>query len=245
MSLTAEQVQKNWEKHCKIVDHYITGERKNEVNAMLEDLAEVYIVAPASGKTWYHNAFPGGYVDHVNRVVEFAIKQSRLYQDMGGTVDFTDEELVFSALFHDLGKIGTRDKASYLPQTDKWRQDKLQEMYTPNGELDFMLVPDRSLFTLQSYGIKVNQKEFLAIRLHDGVFDDANKAYFFTNNPNSRMKSNIVNILHSADFLASKIEFDMWKNKGGDATPKVQKVQASTGKAIKSSEGLTNMLKNL
>lgn len=244
MSLTAEQIEKNWNKHLKIVDHYVT-DRKDAVHAMLKDLSEIYIMAPASGKTWYHNAFPGGYVDHVNRVVEFAVKQKNLYQDMGGTVDFSEEELVFSALFHDLGKIGTKEQASYLPQTDKWRQDKLQEMYTPNGDLDFMLVPDRSIFTLQQYGIKLSQREFLAIRLHDGVFDDANKAYFFTNNPNSRMKSNIVNILHSADFLASKIEFDMWKNGGGTSTPNVSKTGTSTGKTVKASEGLSNMLKNL
>ena len=64
MSLTAEQIQKNWDLHLKIVDKYI-GDRKNDVNIMLEDLADTYVMAPASGKTWYHNAFPGGYVDHV------------------------------------------------------------------------------------------------------------------------------------------------------------------------------------
>ena len=31
------------------------------------------MMAPASGKTWYHNAFAGGYVDHVNRVVQYAV----------------------------------------------------------------------------------------------------------------------------------------------------------------------------
>ena len=176
MSLTAEQIQKNWDKHLKIVDHYIK-DRKNAVNTMLEDLSETYVMAPASGKTWYHNAFPGGYVDHVNRVVEYSVKQKKLYSEMGGNIDFTDEELVFSALFHDLGKIGTKEQASYLPQTDKWRQDKLQEMYTPNTELDFMLVPDRSLFTLQEYGVKVSKNEYLAIKLHDGLFADGNKPY--------------------------------------------------------------------
>ena len=49
-----------------------------------------YVMAPACSKTWYHSAFPGGYVDHVNRVVEYAVKQMRLYQEMGGNVDFTE-----------------------------------------------------------------------------------------------------------------------------------------------------------
>ena len=191
MSLTKDKIQKNYEKHLKIVETYIT-DRKDKVLSMIDSFQEEYALAPASGKTWYHNAFPGGYVDHVNRVVEYAVKQMRLYKEMGGDIDFTEEELVFAALFHDLGKLGDGDKMNYLPQTDKWRQDKLAEMYTNNPELDFMLIPDRSLFVLQKFGIEVTKKEFLAIRLHDGVFDDANKAYFFSYNPSSRQKTNII-----------------------------------------------------
>jgi len=243
--LQAEQIQSNWDKHLKIVNAYITGERKEQVVAMLEKLSEIYIMAPASGKSWYHNAFAGGYVDHVNRVVQYAVKQSGLYEEMGGTIDYTLEELVFSALFHDLGKIGDGEKPNYLPQTDKWRQDKLSEMYTNNPDLDFMLIPDRSLFILQKYGIKVSQKEFLGIRCHDGVFDEANKAYFFSYQESSRQKTSIISILHSADFLASKVEYDMWKRGGGSSKPKSLKTTSSTGKSVKASEGLSNMLKNL
>ena len=242
--LQAEQILKNYEKHLKIVDHYIT-ERKDQVKSLLEHLGEPYIMAPASGKSWYHNAFPGGYVEHVNRVVEYAIKQMRLYGEMGGELDFSEEELVFAALFHDLGKIGDGERENYIPQTDKWRQDKLSEMYTYNPDLDFMLIPDRSLFILQKFGIKVSQKEFLAIRLHDGVFDKANEAYFYSNVESSRQKTSIISILHSADFLASKVEYDIWKRNGGTSTPKVSKTDTSTGKTVKSSEGLSNILKNL
>ena len=244
MSLSAEQIQKNYEKHLKIIDTYI-GERKDAIKSMINHMEETYVMAPASGKTWYHNAFAGGYVDHVNRVVEYAVKQSRLYKEMGGTVDYTEEELVFAALFHDLGKIGDGDIPNYIPQTDKWRQDKLSEMYTFNTDLQFMLIPDRSLYILQKFSIKVSQKEFLGIRLHDGVFDKANEAYFFSNVESSRQKTSIISVLHSADFLASKVEYDMWKTNGGSATPKTQKTASSTGKRVNSSEGLTNMLKNL
>ena len=244
MSITAEKIQANYEKHLKIIDTYI-GDRKESIKSMIKHMEDTYVMAPASGKTWYHNAFPGGYVDHVNRVVEYAVKQSRLYEEMGGTIDYTIEELVFAALFHDLGKLGDGDKPNYIPQTDKWRQDKLSEMYTNNSELDFMLIPDRSLYILQKYGIKVSQREFLGIRLHDGVFDEANKAYFFSYQESSRQKTSIVSVLHTADFLASKVEYDIWKGNGGSSKPKVVKSQSSTGKSVKSSEGLSNMLKNL
>jgi hypothetical protein len=244
MSLSAEKIQSNYQKHLKIVETYI-GDRKEQVLSMIKHMEDTYVMAPASGKTWYHSAFPGGYVDHVNRVVEYAVKQSRLYQEMGGTIDYTEEELVFAALFHDLGKMGDGDRPNYIPQTDKWRQDKLSEMYTYNPELDFMLIPDRSLFILQKFGIKVTQKEFLGIRLHDGVFDKANEAYFFSNVESSRQKTSIISVLHTADFLASKVEYDIWKSNSGSSEPKVVKTNASTGKRVNSSEGLTNMLKNL
>ena len=242
--LEAELIQKNYEKHLKIIDTYIT-ERKDAVKSMIKHMEETYIMSPASGKSWYHNAFPGGYVDHVNRVVEYAVKQSRLYKEMGGEVDFTEEELVFAALFHDLGKMGDGDSPNYLPQTDKWRQDKLNEMYINNPDLDFMLIQDRSLFILQKFGIKVSQKEYLAIRCHDGVFDKANEAYFFSHQPTSRQKTSIISILHSADFLASKVEYDIWKRNGGTTESKTKKSQSSTGKRVNSSPGLQNMLKKL
>lgn len=244
MSLTAEKIQTNYQKHLKIIDTYI-GDRKDSIKEMISHMEDNYVMAPASGKSWYHSAFAGGYVDHVNRVVEYAVKQSRLYEEMGGSIDYTEEELVFAALFHDLGKMGDGDQPNYIPQTDKWRQDKLSEMYTFNPDLDFMLIPDRSLFILQKFGIKVSQKEFLAIRCHDGVFDKANEAYFFSHVESSRQKTSIISVLHSADFLASKVEYDIWKRNGGTSTPKRPKTTSTTGKSVKSSEGLSNMLKNL
>ena len=244
MSLTPEQIQANYKKHLKIIDTYI-GDRKDSVKSMISHMEETYVMAPASGKKWFHNAFAGGYVDHVNRVIQYAVEQHRLYQKMGGTTDYTEEELVFSALFHDLGKLGDGDSPNYLPQTDKWRQDKLSEVYQYNPDLDFMLIPDRSLYILQKFGIKVSQKEFLAIRLHDGVFDKANEAYFFSNIESSRQKTSIVSVLHTADFLASKVEYDIWKRNGGSTLPIVSKTKSSSGKRVNSSKGLNNLLKNL
>jgi len=145
MSLTPEEIQNNWDIHLKIVDKYISSPRKEKVLEMLTGLEERMMLAPASGKKHFHNAFPGGYIDHVNNVVKCSLKVASLWEEMGARMDFTKEELVFSALFHDFGKIGDGEQDGYLPQTDKWRQDKLSETFVPNKELDFMLIQDRSL----------------------------------------------------------------------------------------------------
>jgi hypothetical protein len=245
MNLSAEQIEKNWDKHLKIVDTFITGERKGKLTHLYCSLGEEMIMAPASGKPSYHNAFPGGYIDHVNRVVHCALKTKQLWQEMGATIDFTDEELVFAALNHDLGKIGFKGQPNYLPQTDAWRRDKLGEVYTHNKDLSFMLIQDRSLFILQQNGIAMNEKEYLAIKLHDGLYDDVNKPYYMTFNPDSKLRTNIVYILHQADFLASKIEYDAWKTSGGTSTPKVEKTTSSTGKKVNASEGLMNLVKGI
>ena len=245
MQLTPEQIQENWNRHLQFIEDYITGDRKGQLIDLYEYLSEYMILAPASSKSWYHNAFPGGYVEHVNRVVEIALRTMKFWGVSGANIDFTEEELVFAALNHDLGKIGDGEQDGYLPQTDNWRRDKLKEEYSINTSLDFMLIQDRSLFLLQKYGVSMTQKEYLAIRLHDGIYDDANKAYFFSHNPDSRFKTNIVYILHQADFMASKIEYDRWMNNGGKTTPNVSKTGTSTGKTVKSSERLSNLIQNI
>ena len=243
MNLSAEQIQANWDKHLKIVDTFITGDRKGRLKDLYTVLAEEMIIAPASGKPSFHNAFPGGYIDHVNRVVHCALKVKALWEEMGTSIDFTDEELVFAALNHDLGKIGYKDQPNYLPQTDQWRKDKLGEIYTHNVELPFMLIQDRSLFLLQRNRIEMSEKEFLAIKLHDGLYDDVNKPYYITYNPDSKLRTNLVYILHQADFLASKIEYDRWKNTQPAPAQTPVKTRTSTGKPAVSSPGLAAALK--
>ena len=62
---------------------------------------------------------------------------------------------------------------------------------------------------------------------------------------NLRFKTNLVYILHNADFLASKIEYDNWKTSGGSTENKAEKTRASTGRAVNASEGLMNTVKGI
>ena len=209
--MTIEEIEKVYSLHEKIIRKYLSKDRADKVIAMIEDLGDIYVTSPASTKNWYHGAYPGGYLNHVNTVVRYALLQMKNYKELGGTIDFTEEELVFAALFHDLGKIGLKDQPNYLPQDSEWHQKNRGEIYKNNTELDFMLIPDRSLFILQQYGIQITQKEYLAIKLHDGLFEETNKPYYISFNPDTRLRSNIVAILHTADFLASRLEFDLEK----------------------------------
>ena len=165
---------------------------------------------PAAHKKEYHNAFPGGYVEHVNRVVRCSLKQYTLWKEEGADITtFTVEELVFSAINHDLGKMGDDTHESYLPQTDKWRKDKLGEDYMHNKAIAFAAVPDRGLFLLQQHDVKYTFNEMIAIQTHDGLYDSANEKYLKSYMPETKPRTSLPFILHQADMMAARIEFEV------------------------------------
>jgi len=208
MKLTAEQIQDNWNEFLSFITEYISEPRASELTAFYNKYAERIMMMPASHKKEYHNAFPGGYVEHVNRVIKVALKINDVWEEFGVDKNYTIEELVFSAMNHDLGKMGDEQNESYIPQTDQWRRDKLGEDYTFNTKLEFMSVPDRGLYLLTSHGITYSKNEWLAIKLHDGLYDEANKPYLMSWAPETKVRTSLVHIVHQADFLAAKVEFE-------------------------------------
>ena len=261
MKLTAEQIQENWEEFLDNIKEHIQSPRKERLLAFYEKFGERISLMPASHKKEYHNAFIGGYVDHVNRVVRCALSLQDLWTAMGSdSSSYTTEELVFAALNHDLGKMGDQNHASYLPQTDMWRREKLGEEWMFNKDLAFASVPDRSLFLLQSNGIQYTFNEMVAIQTHDGLYDEANKKYLMGFLAESRPRTSLPYIIHQADMMAARIEFENdwlkdFKNsvtpgKGGSTLKSVDqkpKPAAAKSKALSSvkSAGLKSMLDNL
>ena len=209
MNLTAEQIQDNWNELLSYIEEYISEPRKDKLLEFYEQYAERLMLMPAAHKKEYHNAFPGGYVEHVLRVIRCAIKQAQLWKSEGCDMStFTTEELVFSALNHDLGKMGDENEESYIPQTDNWRREKLGEDYMFNTKVPFSSVPDRGLFMLQSHGIQYTFNEMVAIQTHDGLYDKANEKYLMSYMPEQKPRTSLPFILHQADLMAARIEFE-------------------------------------
>jgi hypothetical protein len=209
MKLTAEQIQGNWNEFLKNIDLYISSPRKEKLLGFYKKYEDRLVLMPAAHKKEYHNAFPGGYVEHVNRVVQAAIKLHSVWEEFDADMStFTVEELVFSAINHDLGKMGDENHESYIPQTDQWRKDKLGEDYMFNNQLPFSSVPDRGLFLLQSHGIQYTFNEMVAIQTHDGLYDEGNKKYLLNFMPEQKPRTCLPYILHQADLLAARVEFE-------------------------------------
>ena len=261
MQLTAEQIQANWNELMSFIEDYISEPRKTKLIEFYEKYAERLMLMPAAHKKKYHNAFPGGYIEHVNRVITCALHLHELWDQMGAdTTTYTKEELVFSALNHDLGKLGDEEHDSYIPQTDKWRQEKLGEDYMFNDKLPFASVPDRGLYLLQFHDIKYTFNEMITIQTHDGLYDKANEKYLMTYMPETKPRTSLPYIVHQADLMAARIEFEReWlpKFQGNvekqkksftlETNKKTPSSNATKQKALGSikSEGLKNILDNL
>lgn len=168
--------------------------RRTLVQAMMNgQIGEQFMVAPASTRRAYHNAFPCGLVDHSLRVVRNAL---RLAETLASG-RWPQHKIIFCALFHDLGKAGSPGKPYYIPTKEDWKARK-GEFWDVSKD-DFMPNAEKSLFTLQQHGIIVDYEESVAIRWNDGPGADGNKPYAFH-------EPDLALIVHWADFWSSKQE---------------------------------------
>jgi hypothetical protein len=205
---TEKELKDNYEKFIGIVKKYFKGDRLERLLHMYseDELGVNLTLAPASGNAGYHNCYVGGYIDHIFNVCRNAVKMRALFTEAGGNVDFTDEEMIFSALHHDLGKLGIKGEMHYLPNDSEWHIKNKGEIFIRNPKIEFMTITDRTLFTLQEYGITYNSKEYFAIRLTDGLYDEDNQKYLKVFDPKKGIRSKLPNVLHWADHMSTVIE---------------------------------------
>lgn len=197
MELTAEQITENFEKYRSFMEKL--GPRSSSALNLVDTLGEKLALCPASSKKDYHHAIPGGLIDHSLRVLTNALK---ILKTFGW--DISKESLIIGCLFHDIGKVGYVDENDnvvdyYISQDSDWHREKLGENYKHNKDMKYMTTTDRSLWLMQHFGIKLTFEEFVAIRLADGQYAEENAPY--------KMKEPILaDIVHMADFIATKQE---------------------------------------
>ena len=224
MVLTAEQIKSNYDVLLNGIEKYVEGERKQQ------------------------------FLDFYNKLDEriALFKVHKVWQEMGTKDTYTEEELFVSALNHDLGKIGSLEHVAVLPSKDEWRKKNLGEMYTFNTNNEYMTVPDRGLFLLQQAGIQLSTNEFITIKTHDGLYDQANEPYLKGFMPETKPRTSLPFIIHQADLMAARIEFEReWLDTFGDQpkpktkTTKQDRVNSNLGKIGSDNDNLMNLVKNL
>jgi hypothetical protein len=182
------------EKIVKVTGEYIDSlcspERAKEVSRVLEELGTTYITAPASGKTSYHNCFDGGLAEHNLNVLANLLVLNETFE-MG----FSDETILVTALFHDIGKVLNTDKEPYYQvTTDKWKRDRGEKYQGVPGST-YLPTHQRSVWLLQSLNFHLTADEYQAILLNDGQYVQENRVY-------AMKEGNLARLVHMADMLA-------------------------------------------
>jgi len=207
-----------FEKLITVAKETFAKDRFKKLEKMYEQFADRILVAPASGKVHYHNCYPGGYLDHIHNVITATVEVARTMKKMGVTMDFTKEEAIFAAMHHDLGKLGDLEQPYYLPQTSDWHRTNRGEYYTHNPDLVYMSVTDRALYLLQHFDMDVTAKEWKAIKVSDGLYDDSNKAYYISYQyPPQPFHTNLHYVIHFADHISTIGERDRQRMGTSDA----------------------------
>ena len=246
--LSIEQIEHNWKKLRDIISNTFDGERLENLNKMYDHFEDRMCMAPASGKEHFHYAHVGGYVEHVLHIIDYSQQLKGVWETNGATINFTDEELIFAAMHHDLGKVGDLEHDYYVPNESEWHRKNQGAIYTHNKELQHMTVTDRAIFLLGHFKVPMSECEYIGLRLTDGMYEEANKTYYIAYQPERQLRSNIAYILHQADMMATHIEHDEWKRGEEQEEIKVQKNVENIKKAVtmeETSDQLTQKSKDL
>jgi hypothetical protein len=104
--------------------------------------------------------------------------------------------------------MGDENNEAYIPQDDQWSKDKLGEDYKFNDRLRISCQYQIVVYIYYFSWYSVSKNEWLAIKLHDGLYDDANKPYLMSWSPETKPRTSLIYIIHQADLMAARIEFE-------------------------------------
>jgi hypothetical protein len=150
----------NWEVFLGLVNEKLPKSYSIPLAKLCEDNAERLITAPGSSNAKYVGAFPGGLVWHGTNVLRNMKNLRKSYELDGATIPVQD--MVLTALFHDVGKVGTEDEDYYVPAKSKWHADN-GFVFQINPSLASVSVPTLSLWWLNKYNVPLTLDVVAAI----------------------------------------------------------------------------------
>ena len=168
--LTEYQIEKNKNEFLNICRTNITRPGINEMLEWLENSSD-FFRAPSS--TQYHGCYPGGLCEHSLNVYKAAKKIMdnmipELADDTRKPENITEENLVISALFHDLCKV------NYYDPKVKWFKDESNNWHSYQSyEINDRLPlghGEKSVILLQQF-IRLTGEEIASIRWHMAFSD--------------------------------------------------------------------------
>lgn len=187
-----KKIETNWHLFESMCDQIEAKEQKAGIKLMLDHFGARACVAPASSRLEFHNAFPGGFIDHSLRVMKNTIALATTFKAKASR-----DSLLIASLFHDWGKVGTLTDDYYINQPSDWHR-KRGQMYVNNHAIKLSNA-QLGLFNLSQFGVKLSEDEYTAILLNDGQYVDANKQY-------AMKEGKLAILVHMADRWSTEIE---------------------------------------
>jgi hypothetical protein len=173
---------------------------------VVDVLKDAMLTAPASSKFAFHNAYPGGWLDHTLTVHDNLMDLIHMYESKGGTININLDSARKCALLHDFGKLGDGVEDFYLLETQqKWLD--MGFLYKRNPKFSMFTTNDMTMYLLQRVGITLTMEEIVAIKCTDGMYDKENEKYLMSKNPFA-FDNNLPYLLHWADHMATLTEKD-------------------------------------
>ena len=143
--------------------------KRKGIKKLVESLDELgYFKAPAS--TQYHLNYEGGLAEHSLNVCKMALNMfERMQPEL--FPEITTENIIISALFHDLGKSKFFEIEEYQPNFLKGGVRSDKKPWKISKERPPIQHSVASIIILENY-IKLTKEEMTAIMYHDGLYDN-------------------------------------------------------------------------
>ena len=74
----------------------------------------------------------------------------------------------------------------------------------------------------------------LGIKLTDGLYDEHNKPYFMSRTADSKLKTNLGYVMHQADCMAARIEYEKWARENSSKVTPPKRVKRRVSNADES-----------
>ena len=200
-----QELENNYLKLTEYINKYISDkdDRKTKLLFIFNSFKDRLINYPSYYKPTASFVYPGGFIENILEHTKIALSLHNLYINHGAKLTYSDEELVFSCLVCQLGKIGTNKEALYIENAeDDWRREKLGEIYKYNSNIDYMDISDRSIFILNNLGFKLSKNEYISIKSY------YSNTYNNQSSPDLLQKSSLSLIINQSYEIADRINFE-------------------------------------
>lgn len=180
----------NKEKFIRLYDKYIEREGSKELLEWLE--ASDFFTAPASAR--YHEAYPGGLVEHSLKVWDELIRLLKAYPEL----KVTAETAAIVSLLHDVCKVGLY-KTELRNKKDESGMWVKYPAYIHDEDFCFGGHGSKSVYLIQKY-MQLTDAEAVAIKNHMGASDNTKAYDAFRAFP-------LAFLVHTADMAATIDKF--------------------------------------